>query len=206
MDEWIVNLISSVVGGVIAGAATLFGVYLTHKHDLEKQKINEAAVVKGVLQAIHDEIETLWNRYQDEVGVRIETLPANSPFAMYYPVGQDYFTVYTANAFLIGRIEDNDLRKGIVTTYTKARGLVDSFRFNNDLNNKYEHWVSLANQQPGNVVYVSTMKNCLSNLIKYADQLKKEHNDLKINVNNLLRMLHKKGVLQETTVASNEPQ
>lgn len=49
---------------------------------------------------------------------------------MYYPVFSDFFTVYHNNAFLISQVQDDGLRKQIVTTYTLAKGLVDSWRLN----------------------------------------------------------------------------
>ena len=80
----------------------------------------------GILQAIHDEIETLWDNYMDGIGHHTEALADGQPLNIYYPVTQEYFTVYNTNAFFIGRIRDHDLRKLIVSTYSKARGLIDS--------------------------------------------------------------------------------
>ena len=74
------------------------------------------------------------------MGARVESLKEGEPLLVYYPLVSDFFTVYNGNSFLIGRIPYNDLRKQIIKTYTLAKGMADSFRMNNDLNQKFENW------------------------------------------------------------------
>ncbi len=54
-------------------------------------------------------------------------------FDFEWPVRHDYFTVYTANAALLGRLPDGALRALIVRTYTAARGTLDSIAFNGEM-------------------------------------------------------------------------
>jgi hypothetical protein len=49
------------------------------------------------------------------------------------PIGTGYFTVYRANANLIGRIPSVELRNQIVRTYTLAEGMMDTIRLYNSL-------------------------------------------------------------------------
>lgn len=97
---------------------------------------------------------------------------------------------------MIGQIDNNDLRKAIITSYTKARGLIDSYRFNNDLLQKYEYW-SFLFQESKNPQHATNRDAYWVTLINYAKDLKKSHGELKENVNSLLRMLRKQGVLFE---------
>lgn len=122
-------ILGSIVGGAIAGYFTLQGVKKAHQHDLEKTTKDREALVKSLLQSLHDEIETLWETYMKGIGVKLEALSDKQPFHYYYTATQEYFSVYTGNSFLIGQIDNNDLRKAIITTYTYARGLIDSYRF-----------------------------------------------------------------------------
>lgn len=163
---------------------------------MEKQEIEGRKLLKSLLQAIHDEIETVWESYQMGMGIHIEALKEGQPLLMYYPVTQDYFTVYSGNSFLIGRIDDNDLRKDIIVTYTLARALIDSYRMNNELVQKYEniHWIF---KETGNNVHKLLGEAHYLGLKNYSGSLKKYHYGLKKNVEDLLRKLRKKGVLSE---------
>jgi len=195
MSGW-TSFWAAIIGGLITGISSVIAVLIAHKKDLKKLKIQEKRLTQSLLQSIHDEIEALWEAYQEGVGTHLEALSEGKPFLYYYPISQDYFTVYTTNSIFIGKIEDNDLRKLIITTYTQARGLIDSYRMNNYMLEKYEQWESLY-KQTNNPVYCEYYKAYYEGLIKYAKNLKSQHNKVKKNVNSLLRKLRKRGVLAE---------
>ena len=149
-----------------------------------------------MLQAIHDEIETVSERYNETMGARVESLKEGEPLLVYYPLVSDFFTVYNGNSFLIGRIPYNDLRKQIIKTYTLAKGMADSFRMNNDLNQKFEHWHQIF-QESKNQVHQQKAAACLVSLVEYAKLLKLSHQTCKTEISHLLRELRKHGVLNE---------
>jgi len=188
----------AIVGGLITGFFALRSTQRSHENQLAQSDVNEAKTIKGLLQAIHDELETIYERYQETMGSRIESLEDGKALNFYYPLVSDFFSVYNGNSFLIGRIPDNDLRKQIVKTYTLAKGMVDSFRLNNDLVNKFEH---------SNKVYDETQLETHKNharahyaaLIEYANTLKQSHASLKHEIQSLLRSLRKHGVLSESS-------
>lgn len=62
----------------------------------------------------------------------------------YYPLTQDYFTTYQSNAHLIGEIENDDLRNLIIEMYSEAKGVVDSYRYNNHIVGQHEQWAWTA--------------------------------------------------------------
>lgn len=198
--NWLVPLISSIcgalIGGFIAGFFALKAANKAHQNNLLIQKKNEDNLFKGILQAFHDEIETLLERYQETTGARLESLEAGEPFLFYYPVINDFFTVYNSNASLIGKINDNDLRKLLVRTYTLAKGLVDSYSMNNEFIQKYEYWNALF-IETNNEAHKDQYLTHYNALVPYADTLKQLHNEVKKNANDLLRSLRKQGVLSE---------
>ena len=198
--EWFVPAISSIVGaligGFLAGYFALKATKKAHQNNLLIQKKNEENVLKGVLQALHDEIETLIERYQETVGSHIESLEAGKPFLFYYPIFSDFFTVYNSNAFLIGKINDNDLRKLLVRTYVLAKGLVDSYQMNNEFIQKYAYWNALF-IETNNEAHKLQSLAYYDALVSYAVTLKQLHNEVKKNANDLLRALRKQGVLSE---------
>lgn len=201
--NWFVPLISSIssicgalIGGFLAGYFALKATNKAHQNNLLIQKKNEENVLKGVLQALHDEIETLIERYQETVGSHIESLEAGKPFLSYYPIFSDFFTVYNSNAILIGKINDNDLRRLLVKTYVLAKGLVDSYRMNNEFIQKYEYLDALF-KETNNEAHKLQSLAYYAALVSYAVTLKQLHNEVKKNANDLLRALRKQGVLSE---------
>lgn len=186
----------AIVGGLIAGYFALEATKRSFANLRSQAEENEAKLIKGLLQAIHDEIETVYDRYQETMGSRIESLADGGALHFYYPLVSDFFSVYNGNTFLIGRIPNNDLRKQIIRTYTLSKGMVDSFRLNNDLVQKFEH---------ANKVYEETQQEVhkqqavahYESLIEYAKTLKQSHKVLKQEISNLLRVLRKHGVLSE---------
>lgn len=197
------DFISALVGAIVGGLITGFFSLKTTKQALENQKQqssdNEKTIINSLLQAIHDEIETVYDRYQETMGARLESLGENQPLNFYYPLVSDFFSVYNGNTFLIGRIQNNDLRKQIIKTYTLSKGIVDSFRLNNDLVHKFEHANKLYEESKQEVHKQHAIAH-YNSLITYASSLKESHNVLKQEISNLLRTLRKHGVLSETVI------
>jgi len=184
---------SSGLGALVGSILTLLATYLSYRWQQSSQENKDQEMLLGVQQAIHDEIETLWDNYMDGIGHKTEALPDDQPLDAYWPITQEYFTVYNTNAFFIGRIHNHDLRKLIVSTYSKARGLIDSYRLNNDLVQKYEHahWIFQETQNQVHEAYVVSHYTVLTN---YSKAIKKSHAEVKKQVQELLRALRKEGV------------
>ncbi|NOX28250.1 MAG: hypothetical protein GXP21_08740, partial [Gammaproteobacteria bacterium] len=132
-------IIGAIVGGFIAGHFAIKATNKSFEHQRTHADENESKLITGVLQAIHDEMETIYERYQETMGAKLESLQDGAALLCYYPLISDYFTIYNGNSSLIGRIPDNDLRKQIIKTYTMTKGMADSFRMNNDLVGKFEY-------------------------------------------------------------------
>lgn len=186
----------AVVGGLITGFFAIKATTKSFQHQRVHAEENEEKLIKGLLQSIHDEIETIYERYQDTMGARLESLLEGDALVFYYPLVSDFFAVYNGNSFLIGRIPDNDLRKQIIKTYTMAKGMVDSFRLNNDLVGKFEFSNKVYEESHQEVHKKQAMAH-YAELVDYAKTLKASHIDLKKEVTALLRVLRKNGVLNE---------
>ncbi|MCD6262226.1 MAG: hypothetical protein J7J52_04315 [Deltaproteobacteria bacterium] len=186
----------AVIGGTITGFFAILATNRSYQHQKRHAEENEEKLINGLLQAIHDEIETIYERYQETMGSKLESLKAGEGLAFYYPLVSDFFTVYNGNSFLIGRIPDNDLRKNIITTYTLAKGMVDSFRLNNDLVSKFE-FANKVYQETQQDIHKQQAALHYAALVEYANVLKEGHFKLKNEIMNLLRELRKKGVLSE---------
>ncbi|ADI30857.1 hypothetical protein [Methylotenera versatilis] len=190
------EFVAAVIGGVIAGFFSILATKMAFKHQQGQSENNEKIIISSLLQAIHDELETVYERYQVTMGARLESIRENEPLNFYYPLVSDFFSVYNGNTFLIGRINDNDLRKQIIKTYTLSKGMVDSFRLNNDLVHKFEYANKLYEETKQEVHKQHAIAH-YNSLISYAATLKQGHGALKSEIFALLRTLRKNGVLSE---------
>lgn len=192
---------SAIIGAIVGGLITGYFALVTTKRAFKNQRAlaseSESKLIRGLLQAIHDEIETIYDRYQETMGSRLESLVDGAGLNFYYPVFSDFFTVYNGNSFLIGRIPDNDLRKQIIKTYTLSKGMVDSFRLNNDLVQKFEH-SNMVFSETKQQIHQQQATAHYQALVGYAKTLKQQHDVLKKEIQNLLRELRKHWVLSET--------
>jgi hypothetical protein len=186
----------AVLGGLIAGYFALKSADKAYKNQTKQSKENEDQIIKALLQAIHDEMETVFETYQEAMGAQLESLKEGAPLLAYYPLVSDFFTVYNGNSFLIGRVPDNDLRKQIIKTYTLAKGMVDSFRMNNELNQKFEYWHQIF-QESKSEEHQQKAAAHYNALVEYAKKLKLGHQQIKSETSQLLRTLRKQGVLSE---------
>ncbi len=189
MDD---NFISAIIGALIGGGITFLAAYFStkqaHKNQQSIEYIKDKKIISGLLQAIHDEAEIVFDRYQETMGTQLESLEEDKGLLYYYPLISDFFTIYNGNSLLIGRIPDNDLRKQIIKTYTLSKAMVDSYRMNNDLVSKFEHSDDLY-EQTHLEVYQKQKLAHYSSLVEYAQLLKGGHIEFKNEFSDLLRTL-----------------
>ena len=184
----IVGLVAALIGGCIAGYFTLLGVSRTYENDVKRQNKIEAVRLQGFYRAALTEIETLWTRYQETMGHVVESLTTGNPLAYYYPVTQDYFTVFRSNADLIGRIPDRKLREILVKTYIGAKSLIDSYKMNNDIVAKLEYWQGLF-METQNEIHQQKANLLHQQLVDYAAGIQKRHYEVKANKDSLVSAL-----------------
>ncbi len=191
--HYLLNGVFALLGAMVGGYFTSKAADKAHKHQQALSQEIETKKIQGLLQAIHDEMETVYGRYQETMGLEVENLNETAPLLIYYPITEDYFTVYNGNATLIGRIPDNNIRKKIVKTYTLGKGFIDSFRMNNALVRQLEHWQGEYLRKQ-NLDHQSMVAQHEKQLIDYAKDIKKSHHELKEAVNDLLQALVTAGV------------
>lgn len=189
--EWLAlsdEFYAALAGGVIAGLFTLLGVVVQANVTRKHQDEQSAAIVRDWLSALHDEAKTLWNSYMEGIGAQIEALADGQPFLWFYPVTQEYFTVYASNATLIGRVTNPSLRQRIVKAYALARSIIDAYRLNNVYVEKFEQFSWMDIQQPG-AGWKQRATSQAQVMAEYATVLKRHHYELKAEVQALLQDL-----------------
>jgi len=167
-------LISAVIGGGLTGYFTLKATDKAIRDQNDKEIRRDEREVENLLDALGVEIKTLWEFHMRRVGQRVEALPDGQPLEFYYPLTQDYFTIYNSNAALIGRIKDCNVSEAIVVCYNKCKKVVDGFKYNNELVREYRNDRSPPKIQA---------------LTDYARIIKEDHFELKGYVERLLELL-----------------
>lgn len=184
------TLTGNVISTLIGGALTLAGACLARWFQKKDAAQRDTEHVLGLLQAFHDEIETLWGVYQAGAGASIVALPNDEPMLIHWPLTQEYFTIYNTHALSIGKIKNHVLRKQVIATYTKARSMIDSIRLNNDLLQQWEHDCFLFQEthSPAHKLNANARHQAL---IRYALGLKESHVELESMATELLHHLRK---------------
>lgn len=177
MDTIIGAIIGAIIAGLIATWATIKSVQQIYQNDLKKRKTEKQESLQGLYRAIKSELNTLWKRYE-RAGERIENLKEGQPLLIHYPLTQEYFTIYQANANLIGEIQNEKLRGLIIMTYSAAKGVVDSYRHNNHIVGQHEHWNWVA-AETNNDLHYERAKTFMNSCVEYAAVLKKSHYEIK---------------------------
>ena len=182
-----------ILGGLVTGCFSLKAVKNSYKNQLKLNEENENKAIMGLLHAIHDEIQTVFEIYQKNMGILVESTQGDSGIKYYYPLTSEYFNIYSGNSYLIGRIPDASLRKRIIVTYSLAKGLIDSYLMNNELIKNFELASNLYNETNLKIYQLRAQVHD-DELIKYAKSLKIGHYQLKESIEYLFTELKKYGV------------
>jgi len=138
------------IGALIGGGATILGTALQGKHDrslatqqsqqdgLNAEKSERQSFIKTI-HAIKSELEIVQQRYMATMGAVVTSFrEGQAPPKHVFPVSMDYFPIYKNSVDAIGAIQDDVVRESLIRTYTLACGIIDSFRLNNSLIERYE--------------------------------------------------------------------
>ena len=173
--KWVEPFIGAIIGGLFVLAGAQYSDFCEQKR-VKEEKGRE---LKSLLQGIYDELSVVWDQYMSTMGGFIEDHETGI-LRVYYPIEADYFAFYHANLSKIGHINNSDLRRLIVVTYSRAKGFVDSFRMNNRMLDEFDDYSNPAS-------YKNNMfDQFVEEMSLYATGLKEGHFELKENIYNLL--------------------
>jgi hypothetical protein len=176
-------LIGGAVGGIITGYYTLKATDKTIRDQNEKEVKREEKQIQNLLDALGVEIKTLWDFHMRRIGGMVENLPAGQALEFYYPLTQDYFTIYNSNAANIGAIKDCEVSEAIVVCYNKCKKVVDGFKYNNELFREYQNAANSMNHEPKRI------DAAFKALTDFAQIVKEDHFEVKGYVERLLKLL-----------------
>ena len=185
ISDAIIAMVGAIAGGSITGYYTLKATDKAIRDQNEKERRRDEREVRNLLDALGVEISTLWEFHMHRVGQMLEDLPTGKALEFYYPLTQDYFTIYNSNAALIGRIPNADLRKAIVVCYNKCKKVVDGFKYNNELFCGHHDLTTMSGESLDSKRIDAKFKE----LVDYAKVLKEDHFELKSYVDRLMELI-----------------
>jgi hypothetical protein len=165
-------LIPALVGGLIAGTSAILATWFTYGHNTRLHRQQQQRKINGLLLAMKHEIVTVADILQRKTGHLLDQLENGKPYLHYFMLTRDYFLIYPHNTELIGQIDDQDLCKAIIETYSTTNYVIEGLRVNNWYLEKLSEFRSRQGQYP-NSNYISTnIQSIEKNLIEYAPGLK----------------------------------
>ena len=189
-DELLQKLIGPVTalfGAVVGGVFTLRASSKAYRLELAREQQREEKEIQNMLDALGVEIGTLWNFHMKRIGPMVENLPGGGALEFYYPLTQDYFTLYNTNAGKIGAVKDCELSEAIVVCYNKCKKVVDGFKYNNILYRDYRDLLLMPANSPNHGEYVKAKHQ---ELVDFAKVVVEDHFEVKGYVERLLTLLH----------------
>lgn len=199
----IVSITVGLIAAYFGAQSALRAAQRAHENNLELQRQNREGQIRGVIQAIYAELTSLSEIYRNEFFEEWEKFVGEEPFETFYPLTQDYFTVYKRNAALIGQIPDDELRTGIVRAYLAAMGLIDSHLLNNRLLDDYAEAKRRYrnNMNPQNK---TLLEEAYDELKGYGEALQSSYDEANSAVGHVLSLIEASGLAPNVVRISAE--
>lgn len=137
------NFFSALAGAVVGGLASFVATWLQHCLENKRNESDSKKTINATLKAIKAELIGLQERYMETIGSELESVGDDSPFLFFYYAHEDYFTIYNQNASVLGQIGCDQLRASIVSVYIQIKSLLDTYKSNNALIEKYDYYSEL---------------------------------------------------------------
>lgn len=183
------DFFAALVGGGLACFGAFIAVRESARQERKKRHDEERQEIMNYRKAIRSEIVTLWDQYMIGVGSELEKADSTKPFEILYPVGQNYFVFYDSNMSTLAKINDDEEREKIIETYIVAKGLIDSYMYNNSLNEKMDKLHEVP-QEEGN--YVMNLRVVVFDRLKdYCRILQDAHVQARVAKSNLVALIDK---------------
>lgn len=176
MENLILSIIAVFLGGIISYKSVMDAQEKAHKNTIQRNEQKQREELQAFLHSIHTEINKLADLYEEVVGkflfkMRNATPPLEAEdVGFYFVSGQDYFTIYHQNAPMLGSIKDDSFRSLIVSTYSKAKQLLDGHSFHNMVIKDFNTFRILS-EETSNPIYKSRELQSLEILRSSAQKL-----------------------------------
>ena len=161
-------LLSNGIGAIVALAGVGLAAHFAKKH---ARAARRATVIGGV-KALWAEMTVNFTRYEAMLAQTVRTLEADHYLTVNWPIHSEYFSVYAANAGLLGELGDDKLAADIIEAVTAAKGLVDSLRLNLEMVEELAAMRGRANTGAGGLDLEAEIEAHETQLVTFAAGIK----------------------------------
>lgn len=170
------ELASGLLGALVGGLFTLWGTLIEGRR--QKRALEEEARSKqrSVLIGIRTEIITLIDLYKSRMSDSIDNYDGREPFSNIFPLSQNYFSFYDTNSLALASINEEAL-KSIVMFYGSAKGLVDTYKMNNDVVDELSKLQTIFHETTMDI-HKFNWEETYRIAIDYGNSLKDIHNEV----------------------------
>lgn len=197
----VVMAFAVILGALIVGGFAMRAVKEGFAHLIDRDRATREVAILGVLDALHDEMDVLWKFYVDGLSADIRGLKDGAGLWSAHSLQADYFSIFNANASLVGHIQPAEFRKLVVETYTQAKILFDMVRMNNGLVAEARRLDQL-NRQVNSPSSQSDATRAHAAVVEYAQKLKSADARMHALVPGLLREFDRREVVLGALVAN----
>jgi len=166
---------------------------IIEKRRKDREQERENSFKQNVLRSIRCELQGLTEIYDQGIGAQLAKVAEGETFHLRLALTEDWFTVFTANANHLGRL-DAYISRRVVSIYLLLKKLVEEYRINNDYLTRLEN-IELRLQLEGNSVYFLTAKKQLLGFMQFqAANIKSFDKILKSTVVEFFTLLDQQGI------------
>lgn len=162
------------VFSVIAILAAVGVAYWQNEAQRRRNDESEQSELRGLLRSLCAELTVSLQQLEHRIGPDIRGKELGQPFLFTFPLTENPFHIYDALIPKIGTIKDIALQHAIIRTYAIAKGLVASFRFNNEMLATYEGTLARVRARNEDQCHADAE---FAVLAQYGDALQTTYND-----------------------------
>jgi hypothetical protein len=196
-----VAAIAMVLAALIVGGYVMRAAKEGFAHLIDRDRATREEAILGVVEALHDEMDVLWKFYVDGLSAEIRGLKDGVGLWSAHSLQADYFSIFNANASLLGHIQPAQFRKLLVETYTQLKILVDTVATNNRLVAE-AHRLDQVHRQHNNQASQSDATKAHAAVAEFARRLKAADSRVHALVPGLLREFERRGTVLGALVAN----
>ena len=190
-----------ILGAVILGGFVMRATKAGFAHLIDRDRATQEATVLGVVEALHDELDVLWKFYVEGLSAEIRGLKEGTGLWSAHSLQADYFSIFNANASLVGHIQPAEFRRLLIETYTQVKILFDMVRTNTALVAE-AHRLDQVHRQQNNHASQSDATKAHAAVAEHARKLKSVDARMHALVPGLLREFERRGAVLGALVAN----
>ncbi|KGT95795.1 hypothetical protein NG99_01240 [Erwinia typographi] len=181
LSAFVKIILSAWFGARLAGINTIKGIN-AQANLTEKKAITESLKLQlSVLKGIKGEVSILIGLYNKRMRKHIDAIVPGEMLQVTFPIGEGYFTFYEQNAKEIAKLDDHS-RDSIISIYTYARSMIQTYKFNNELLEDLESISYTIKEKGFDEFYRKVLNAKKDALQEYAQSIKLIDEELRVAI------------------------